>query len=132
MLAVKFSSHDTARRVNKRHGYTTPKKDGDVRNYFLAQAKKATADPLPFALETMLWQSALFMSHEFPSAMTDACKIYGIDLEKIKAAAKEKPMPQEFVGIVFNVAGNIANGSSANAGAFGVCQHPVKVSIAAF
>jgi hypothetical protein len=31
------------------------------------------------------------MSHEFPSAMTDACKIYGIDLEKIKAAAKEKP-----------------------------------------
>jgi len=91
MLAVKFSSHDTARRVNKRHGYTTPKKDGDVRNYFLAQAKKAAADPLPFALETMLWQSALFMSHEFPSAMTDACKIYGIDLEKIKAAAKEKP-----------------------------------------
>ncbi len=91
MLAVKFSNFDTARRVSKRHGYTQPKKDGEVRGFFLARAKKAAADPLPFALETMLWQSALFMSHEFPSAMTDACKIYGVDLEKIKAAAKDKP-----------------------------------------
>jgi ParB/RepB/Spo0J family partition protein len=90
MLAVKFSGHDTARRVSKRHGYVNAKKDGDVRNFFLALAKKTAADPLPFALETMLWQTSLF-SQEFPSAMTDACKIYGIDVKKIEAAAKDKP-----------------------------------------
>jgi ParB/RepB/Spo0J family partition protein len=95
MLAVKFANFDTSRRVNKRHGYTTPKRDGDVRKYFLAQAKKAAADPLPFALESLLWQSALFMSFEFPSSITEACKIYGIDLEKIKVAAKEKPARTE-------------------------------------
>lgn len=91
MLAVKFSNFDTARRVAKRHGHTTAKKDGEVRSYFLALAKKAQVDPLPFALETMLWQTSLFVSQDVPEALIEACKIYGVDLAKIKAAAKAKP-----------------------------------------
>ena len=91
MLAVKFSNFDTARRVSKRHGYTQPKKDGEPRAYFLALAKKAAADPLPFALEAMLWQNSLFAQRELPEAMVEACKIYGLDVKPILAAAKEKP-----------------------------------------
>jgi len=91
MLAVKFSNFDTARRVSKRHGYSQPKKDGEVRDYFLSLARKAAADPLPFALETMLWQSSLFAQRDLPEALVEACKIYGVDVKQIAAAAKEKP-----------------------------------------
>jgi hypothetical protein len=91
MLAVEFSNFDTARRVAKRHGHVNVKKDGEARSYYFARAKKASADPLPFALETMLWQSSLFVSQDVPEALVEACKIYGVDLAKIRAAAKVKP-----------------------------------------
>jgi ParB/RepB/Spo0J family partition protein len=91
MLAVKFSNFDTARRVAKRHGHINTKKDGEARAYYFTRAKKANTDPLPFALETLLWQSSLFVSQDVPEALIEACKFYGVDLAKIKAAAKAKP-----------------------------------------
>jgi ParB/RepB/Spo0J family partition protein len=91
MLAVKFSNFDTERRMAKRHGHVNVKKDGEVRPYFHALARKAAADPLPFALETMLWQTSLFVSQDVPEALIEACKIYGVDLAKIKTAAKDMP-----------------------------------------
>ena len=92
MLALKAANFDTERRVAKRHGFTTPKKDGEVRLYYSTRAKTAGAsDPLSFALESLLWQSSLFVNSGLPGAIKDACKIYGIDLAKIEAAAKDKP-----------------------------------------
>lgn len=90
-LALKFASFDTERRVAKRHGFTTAKKDGEVKLYYSTQAKAAkTSDPLAFALESMLWQASLFANSGLPPAIRDACKIYGIDAAKIEAAAKNK------------------------------------------
>jgi hypothetical protein len=89
MVALHQAHFDTARRVGFRHGFTTPKKDGEPRAYMEARAKKAS-DPLPFALELMLWESAMF-SRELPETIVEAAKIYGLDLGKIKAEAKQKP-----------------------------------------
>jgi hypothetical protein len=88
---VKEANFDTERRVAKRHGFTTPKKDGEVRAFYDSVAKKAEATPVSFILETLLWKSSLFAQDGLPEAMTSACKIYGIDPKKIEAAAKEKP-----------------------------------------
>ncbi len=91
MLATKSAHFDTARRVAKRFGFTTPKKDGDVRAFYNKKAKEAATHPLAFALVSLLWENSLFVDNGLPSAITEACKIYGIDLKKIEAAAKEKP-----------------------------------------
>ncbi len=95
MLAVKFASFDTMRRVAKLHGYVNPKKDGDARAFFNATVKKAATDPLPLALETMLWQTAQFIQCGLPDGVADACRIYGLDVKKIAAAAKQKPTKGE-------------------------------------
>ncbi len=95
MLAVRFSNFDTKRRVAKQHGYVTPKKDGDVTVFFEAIVKKAAPDPLPLALETMLWNTAQFIQTGLPQGVTEACRIYGLDVKKIAAAAKEKPAKGE-------------------------------------
>jgi ParB/RepB/Spo0J family partition protein len=94
MLAVKAANFDTSRRVAKRYGFTTPKKDGDVHAYYKARMK-AAPNPLLFALETMLWQSSLFVNYGLPEAMREACDIFGIDRKKIENAAKEKPAKAE-------------------------------------
>jgi ParB/RepB/Spo0J family partition protein len=91
VLAMKEANFDTERRVAKRYGFVTPKKDGDVRAYYATVAKRAEAAPLPLILETLLWHSSLFADRGLPEAMTTACKIYGIDSKKLEAAAKEKP-----------------------------------------
>ena len=91
VLAMKEANFDTERRVAKRYGFVTPKKDGDVRAYYAKLAKQAEAAPLGFILETLLWHSSLFVDRGLPETMTVACKIYGIDAKKIETAAKEKP-----------------------------------------
>jgi hypothetical protein len=91
VLAMKEANFDTERRVAKRYGFMTPKKDGDVRAYYAKVAKQAEAAPLPLILETLLWHSSLFADRGLPETMTTACKIYGIDPKKIEAAAKQKP-----------------------------------------
>ena len=91
VLAMKEANFDTERRVAKRYGFVTPKKDGDVRAYYAKLAKQAEAAPLGFILETLLWHSSLFVDRGLPETMTAACKIYGIDSKKIESAAKEKP-----------------------------------------
>jgi len=91
ILAMKEANFDTERRVAKRHGFITPKKDGDVRAYYAKLAKQAEAEPLPFILQTFLWHNSLFVDQGLPQMMTTACKIYGIDIKKIEAAAKQKP-----------------------------------------
>jgi ParB/RepB/Spo0J family partition protein len=91
ILAMKEANFDTERRVAKRYGFVTPKKDGDVRAYYAKLAKQAEAAPLQFILETLLWHSSLFVDRGLPETMTAACKIYGIDSKKIEIAAKEKP-----------------------------------------
>ncbi len=94
-VAVKASNFDTKRRVSKRHGFTTPKQNGELIPYYLKQAKAAAADPLPFALETLLWQESLFADRALPEILVEACKLYGIDAKKIEAAAKEKSAKDE-------------------------------------
>jgi ParB/RepB/Spo0J family partition protein len=91
VLAMKEANFDTERRVAKRHGFVTPKKDGDVRAYYARLAKQAEASPLAFILETLLWHNSLFADRGLPETMTTACKIFGIDSKKIEAATKEKP-----------------------------------------
>jgi ParB/RepB/Spo0J family partition protein len=89
LLARKSANFDTSRRVAKRYGFRTPKLDGDLYAFYNARAK--AADPLLFALETLLWERSLFVNYGLPEATKEACEIYGIDLKKIVAAAKEKP-----------------------------------------
>lgn len=89
VLAMKEANFDTERRVAKRHGFTTPKKDGEVRAFYEKLAKKAEESPVAFILETLLWKSSLFVDHGLPETMATACKLYGIDPKKIEAAAKE-------------------------------------------
>lgn len=93
MLATKTAHFDTARRVGKRYGFTTPKKDGDVRVFYTKKSKEA--NPLVFTLESLMWENSLFVDNGLPSAVVEACKIYGIDTKKIEAAAKEKPAKEE-------------------------------------
>jgi ParB/RepB/Spo0J family partition protein len=87
-IAMQEAHFDTCRRVNVRHGFGSVKKDGEPRAYFHARAKEA--DPLAFALETLLWESGMF-HHELPKTIAEAAKIYGLDLGKIKAEGKKKP-----------------------------------------
>ena len=89
LLARKSANFDTSRRVAKRYGFRTPKLDGDLYAFYNARAK--AADPLLFALETLLWERSLFVNYGLPEATKEACQIYGIDLKKIEAAAKAKP-----------------------------------------
>jgi ParB/RepB/Spo0J family partition protein len=91
VLATKEANFDTERRVAKRHGYVTPKKDGEVRPYFDRIAKQADSEPVPFILETLLWHNSLLADRGLPETMTTACKIYGIDPKKIEITAKERP-----------------------------------------
>ena len=91
VLAMKEANFDTERRVAKRHGFTTPKKDGEVRAFYDRIGKKAEEAPLSFILETLLWKSSLFTQRGLPEAIVTACKIYGLDPKKIEAAAKAKP-----------------------------------------
>jgi ParB/RepB/Spo0J family partition protein len=91
VLAMKEANFDTERRVAKRYGFTTPKKDGEVRAFYDRVGKKAEESPLPFILETLLWKSSLFTQRGLPEAIVTACKIYGLDTKKIETAAKEKP-----------------------------------------
>jgi hypothetical protein len=91
VVSMKEANFDTERRVAKRYGFVTPKKDGDVRAYYAELAKKAKAEPLTFILETFLWHNSLFVDRGLPEIMTTACKIYGIDTQKIEAAAAETP-----------------------------------------
>jgi ParB/RepB/Spo0J family partition protein len=95
LLVMKEANFDTERRVAKRHGFLTPKKDGEVRVFYAGLAKKAEAAPVPFILETLLWKSSLFANNGLPEAITTACKIFGVDPKKIEAAAKEKPTKVE-------------------------------------
>jgi hypothetical protein len=97
LLVMKEANFDTERRVAKRHGFTTPKKDGEVRAFYDDLAKKAEAAPVPFILETLLWKSSLFANNGLPEAITAACKIFGLDPKKIEAAAKAKPAKTEDV-----------------------------------
>jgi ParB/RepB/Spo0J family partition protein len=90
MLAAKTAHFDTARRVAKRYGFTTPKKDGEVRAFYNKKAKEAVTNPLAFALESLLWENSLFVDNGLPSAITEACKIYSIDPKKIEAASRDK------------------------------------------
>jgi ParB/RepB/Spo0J family partition protein len=90
-VAVKEANYDTERRVAKRYGFVTQKKDGDVRAYYTELAKKAKAEPLSFILETFLWHNSLFADQGLPEMMTTACKIYGIDTAKIEAASEREP-----------------------------------------
>jgi len=89
ILARKSANFDTKRRVAKRYGFRTPKLDGDVTAFYDARAK--AADPLLFALETLVWERSLFPNYGLPEAAKETCKIYGLDEKKIDAAAKEKP-----------------------------------------
>jgi hypothetical protein len=91
VLAMKDVNFDTERRVAKRHGFVTPKKDGDVRAFYLRLAKQAETEPLSFILETLLWHNSLFADRGLPETMTTACKMYGIDAKTIETAAKAKP-----------------------------------------
>ena len=95
MLATKTAHFDTMRRVAKRYGFTTPKKDGEVRDYYLKRSKEKTTNPLIYVLESLMWENSLFVDHGLPSAIVDACKIYDIDLKMIEAAAKGKPTKDE-------------------------------------
>jgi ParB/RepB/Spo0J family partition protein len=97
LLVVKEANFDTERRVAKRHGFTTPKKDGEMRAFYDDLAKKAEAAPRPFILETLLWKSSLFANNGLPEVITAACKIFGLDPKKIEAAAKAKPAKTEDV-----------------------------------
>jgi ParB/RepB/Spo0J family partition protein len=97
LLVMKEANFDTERRVAKRHGFTTPKKDGEVRAFYDDLAKKAEVAPVPFILETLLWKSSLFASNGLPEAITVACRIFGLDPKKIEAAAKQKPAKTEDV-----------------------------------
>jgi hypothetical protein len=90
VVALHQAHFDTCRRMNARHGFTSPKKDGEPRTFFRARAKEAAADPLPFALESLLWESAMF-TNDLPQTIVEAAKIYGLDLAKVKAEAKKKP-----------------------------------------
>jgi len=89
MVAFHQAHFDTARRVGFRHGFTTPKKDGDPKAYVRACVKEA-GDPLSFALELMLWETAMY-ARSIPETIVEAAKVYGLDLAKIKAEAKKKP-----------------------------------------
>jgi ParB/RepB/Spo0J family partition protein len=94
-VAMQEAHFDTCRRVNVRHGFGSVKKDGEPRAYFDARAKEV--DPLAFAMETLLWESGMF-HNELPKTITEAAKIYGLDLTKIKAEAKKKPVNVEQPG----------------------------------
>jgi hypothetical protein len=94
MVAVHEAHFDTSRRVNARHGFTSQKKDGEPRQFYRARAKEAEKNPLPFALESLLWESAMF-ANDLPQTIVEAAKIYGLDLPKIKAEAKKKPVKVE-------------------------------------
>jgi len=94
MVAMHQAHFDTSRRVNVRHGFTSPKKDGEARQFYRARAKDAEKNPLPFALESLLWESAMF-ANDLPQTIVEAAKIYGLDLPKIKAEAKKKPAKAE-------------------------------------
>ncbi len=92
MVALHEAHFDTCRRVNVRHGFTTVKKDGEPRRFYDKLAKAADKNPLAFALESLLWEGAMF-SNDLPKTIVEAAKIYGLDLSKIKAEAKTKPAP---------------------------------------
>jgi len=92
-IALHEAHFDTSRRVNMRHGFTTVKKDGEPRAFFRALAE-AQPDPLAFALETLLWESGMF-HQELPKTLIEAAKIYGLNLAKIKAEARKKPVKPE-------------------------------------
>jgi ParB/RepB/Spo0J family partition protein len=92
MVALHEAHFDTCRRVNVRHGFTTVKKDGEPRRFYDKLAKAADKNPLAFALESLLWESAMF-SNDLPKTIVEAAKIYGLDLSKIRAEAKTKPAP---------------------------------------
>ncbi len=62
--------------------------------FFKARLKEAEKNPLSFALETLLWESAMF-ANDLPQTIVEAAKIYGLDLGKIKAEAKKKPAKEE-------------------------------------
>ncbi|MEI9999077.1 MAG: ParB/RepB/Spo0J family partition protein [Verrucomicrobiota bacterium] len=81
MLARKSANFDTKRRVAKRYGFRTPKLDGDVTAFYDARAK--AADPLLFALETLVWERSLFVNYGLPEAAKETCKVYGLDVKKI-------------------------------------------------
>ena len=93
-VALHEAHFDTCRRVNVRHGFATVKKDGEPRAWFHARAKEAAANPLAFALETLLWESGMF-HNDLPKVIGEAVKIYGLDLPKLKAEAKKKPAKAE-------------------------------------
>jgi ParB/RepB/Spo0J family partition protein len=94
VIALHEAHFDTCRRVNMRHGFTSAKKDGEPRQFHRARAKEADKNPLAFALETLLWECAMF-ANDLPATITEAAKIYGVDLAKIKAEAKKKPAKAE-------------------------------------
>jgi hypothetical protein len=92
MVALHEAHFDTCRRVNVRHGFTTVKKDGEPRRFYDKLAKEADKNPLAFALESLLWESAMF-ANDLPKSIVEAARIYGLDLPKLKAEAKKKPEP---------------------------------------
>jgi ParB/RepB/Spo0J family partition protein len=94
VIALHEAHFDTCRRVNVRHGFTSVKKDGEPRQFHRARAKEADQNPLAFALETLLWECSMF-ANDLPATITEAAKIYGVDLAKIKAEAKKKPAKAE-------------------------------------
>jgi hypothetical protein len=94
VVAMHEAHFDTCRRVNVRHGFTSTKKDGETRQFYSAHAKKSEKNPLPFALESLLWECAMF-GNDLPKTIVEAAKIYGLDLPKIKAEAKKKPAKEE-------------------------------------
>ncbi len=93
-VAMHEAHFDTCRRVNVRHGFTSVKKDGEPRQYFRARAADCSSNPLAFALETLLWECGMF-SRDLPQTIVEAAKFDGLDLPKIKAAAKKKPAKAE-------------------------------------
>ena len=94
VIALHEAHFDTCRRVNMRHGFTSVKKDGEPRQFHRARANEAEKNPLAFALETLLWECSMF-ANDLPATITEAAKIYGIDLGKIKSEAKKKPAKAE-------------------------------------
>ena len=94
VIALHEAHFDTCRRVNMRHGFTSVKKDGEPRQFHRARANEAEKNPLAFALETLLWECSMF-ANDLPATITEAAKIYGVDLGKIKAEAKKKPAKAE-------------------------------------
>jgi ParB/RepB/Spo0J family partition protein len=94
VIALHGAHFDTCRRVNVRHGFTSVKKDGEPRQFHRARAQEADKNPLAFALETLLWECSMF-ANDLPATITEAAKIYGVDLAKIKAEAKKKPAKAE-------------------------------------